>query len=87
MENCPACNAKYLGRGRCHRCKSDLDTLLKIENQAEECLDKALSAFKKKEYAKMYYFAKKSSSLKRSQKGKSFLFYSAILSQSYQTQP
>jgi len=84
MENCPACNAKYLGRGRCHRCKSDLDILLKIENQAEEYLDKALSAFKEKEYDKMYSFAKKSCSLKRSQKGKKFLSYSAILSQSYQ---
>lgn len=87
MENCPACNAKYLGRGRCHRCKSDLDTLLKIENQAEEYLDKALSAFKRKEYDKMYSFAKKASSLKLSQNGKRLLFYSTILSQSYQVQP
>jgi len=87
MENCPACNAKYLGRGRCHRCKSDLDILLKIESQAEECMDKAFSAFKKREYDKMYHYAKKSSLLKFSQRGKKLLFYSAILSESDQVPP
>lgn len=80
MEKCPACNAKYMGRGKCHRCKSDLDVLLKIEGQAEEYLDKALSAFKNNDYDKMYNFAKKSCSLKPSQKGKTLLFYSSILS-------
>ena len=80
MNTCPACNAKYLGRKNCHRCKSDLTPLLKIESQAEEYLDKALSALKKNEYDKMGCFAKKSCALKHSQQGKKLLFYATLLS-------
>ncbi|NOX35892.1 MAG: hypothetical protein GXP56_19550 [Deltaproteobacteria bacterium] len=80
MEKCPVCNARYTGRAKCHRCKTNLDKLLKIECKAEEYLEKALSALKRNDYASMRYFAQKSCSLRVPKKGGKILFYSTVLS-------
>lgn len=42
---CPTCGASRSGRAQCHRCGSDLSSLLEIEARAESLLEQALEAY------------------------------------------
>ncbi|MBW1759230.1 MAG: hypothetical protein JRI88_02725 [Deltaproteobacteria bacterium] len=65
MERCPACNAKYIGKRMCHRCKTDLGILIDIEEKAEFHREKALFAFVSNDFEQMFFHARRSCSLRR----------------------
>ncbi len=44
MEHCPVCRARFSGDPICRRCKSDLASLVQLEEQAEYSLHQAMNA-------------------------------------------
>lgn len=44
MQRCPVCRASFKGGPFCHRCRADLSTLLRIEQQAEQLACQAVQA-------------------------------------------
>ena len=63
MDNCPACNARYKNSRICYRCKTDLESLLDIEQQALVHKQQAISAYMSNDFTAMFFNAKRSLSL------------------------
>jgi hypothetical protein len=83
MERCPTCKAKYKGKPVCHRCKTDLSLLIKIEKDAAMHLQKAYQAFEEGDYEDMFFNARRSCSLRQLPGGKKMLACAAILTRRY----
>ncbi len=79
MKQCPACNAKYTGKRLCHRCKNNLGDLVDIEDRARNHLKKATEAFASDNVREMFFHAKRSCSLRRTQEATKLLAYAALL--------
>ena len=79
MEKCPTCNAKYKGKKLCHRCKTDLSILIDIEKKAGDHLEKARLAFMSKDYANMFFHARRSFSLQRTPESQRLLASASLL--------
>lgn len=79
MKRCPACNAKYTGKRLCHRCKNNLGVLVDIEDRAREHLKKANKAFASDNLGEMFFHAKRSCALRRTQEATKLLAYAALL--------
>lgn len=52
MERCPVCRARFSGKPVCRRCKSDLSTLIQLEEQADLALQRAIHALAAQDIAK-----------------------------------
>jgi hypothetical protein len=79
MEQCPACNAKYIGDQICHRCKMDLGPLLAIEAEASSHLEQAMEAFAENNFEQMFYHATRSCALRQTPKSSRVLACAAVL--------
>ncbi|MCF8045213.1 MAG: hypothetical protein K9J83_05065 [Desulfarculaceae bacterium] len=79
MEKCPACGAVYRGRDCCHRCKTDLSVLIRVEKQSGDCFKRAVTAFQNREYEAALLLADRSRSLKFSKKAERLRQYAAEL--------
>lgn len=78
MEKCPTCNAKYKGKKRCYRCKTDLSLLIDIENQAEEHMEKAHEAFNAKDFNQMFFHAQRACNLRRTRESEKLLACASV---------
>lgn len=59
MKKCPICQAPYSGKRHCHRCGADLESLIRIREEAGALVRSARSYFEKGAYEPMYDHAKK----------------------------
>ena len=80
MNRCPVCRAKYIGKQSCHRCKTDLSLLVKTEHEAKMHFQDALSAFENNDFNQMFFHAKRSFSLYRTERSAKILGCAALLS-------
>ncbi len=85
MERCPTCKAKFKGKPVCHRCKTDLSLLIKIEKDAAMHLGKAYRALDKGDYEDMFFHAKRSYSLRQLPATQKTLASAALLTRRYRT--
>jgi len=53
MERCPVCRARFNDEPLCHRCHSDLSALLKIEQEADAQVARAIECFVRKDIRAM----------------------------------
>jgi hypothetical protein len=83
MEKCPTCGARWAGKEVCHRCKTDLGSLLDIEHQAARHHEAGMGAFKKGDFEQMYYHAERSWSLRRTPESRGFLACASIMAGKY----
>lgn len=83
MERCPTCKAKYSGKRICHRCKADLGSLLDIEEQAKEHLQKAKEAYASDDLEGLIFHARRSCSLRRTPEAARLLGCATLLSNRY----
>jgi len=79
MKQCPTCNAKYLGKRICHRCKTDLGVLTDIEDSAMSHLEKAVAAFTMRDFNMMFFHSKRSCSLRRTPEAAKVLACASLL--------
>jgi hypothetical protein len=79
MECCPTCNAKYKGTTICRRCKTDLRSLLDIEEKSSIHYKSAAAAFAGNDFNCMFFHAKRSFSLMQTPENCRMLACSALL--------
>ncbi|OQY60166.1 MAG: hypothetical protein B6245_02850 [Desulfobacteraceae bacterium 4572_88] len=83
MEQCPTCNAKYIGKPVCHRCKAPLEYLAGIEKQAERHLEEAVAAFESKAFEKMFFHAGRAFSLHRTPRSAKVMACASLLARKF----
>ncbi|MCP4692258.1 MAG: hypothetical protein GY859_29710 [Desulfobacterales bacterium] len=79
MDRCPTCRAKYKGKRRCYRCKTDLGPLLDVEERAAAHYEAARAAHESGDLETMFLHAGRSFSLRRAPESRRLLAAAALL--------
>lgn len=78
---CPACRARYRGRGECPRCGADLTALMRLVVEAWEQRERARSAVLRGEYPAALRHAARAQQLHRTPAGNRLLEICQLLQQ------
>lgn len=83
FEKCPVCNARYAGKARCHRCRTDLAPLLNVLSQADAHYRRAVSARNRRDFKAMFHHARRSYQLHRGEATRKLLAVAALLNRKF----
>jgi hypothetical protein len=84
MTKCPACNARYRGREKCHRCGMEIAPILAIKERAQSHMKQAKQSFCMELYNKMYHHGRRANALYQTGESIKFLACAALIENKFE---
>jgi len=83
MNRCPACNARYRGKNKCHRCGMEVAPLLEIKTRAQFHVKQAIKFYRMEDYNQMYFHARRAHALYQTRESIHILACAALMVQHF----
>jgi hypothetical protein len=84
MNRCPACNARYRGKDKCHRCGLEIAPILEIKTRAQSHFKEAFIAFSMEDFDQMYSHAHRANALYQTRESIQVLACAALLAKRFE---
>ena len=83
MEKCPVCGAILNNKTVCRRCKFEIGFLMEIKEKSSLHFNKGVKAYKERDFDRMFFHAKRSSSLHKTPRNIRLFACAALITKEY----